>query len=355
MDRTRLNFVRFQPQDATETAYNDLINLIHMEFAEANPDDPQPPRSGTRHSLEAIADHPFYDFHVYIVHHSDHGLVGSLQLLLPDPKSQKYEEQNHLAIIEPYVAPEHRRQGIGTAMLRFATDICDGMGLTTYEGGTTHDSGKAFANWLHAKVALEEFDVRVNLTDIDWGMIDNWYESGQQRNPDTRLIQFDGLYSEDEAELARFCEFISAVRKDMPAGDLVGTQETVTPDQLRRIMEMEAKRGVISHYLMCVEADGHPTGFTRVNYRPDYGHYIGQRVTGVLAEERGRGLGKWLKAGMLRFIKATYPDVEQIKTSYASVNDPMISINKRIGFQPYNHLILYTAMIADIKPALDIP
>ena len=77
-------------------------------------------------------------------------------------------------------------------------------------------------------------------------------------------------------------------------------------------------------------------------------------MTGVLKAERGRGLGKWLKAKMLHHIKATYPDATYIRTSYASVNDPMKSINDRIGFKEYARFNFYKLSIDDAKKYLDM-
>ena len=85
-----------------------------------------------------------------------------------------------------------------------------------------------------------------------------------------------------------------------------------------------------------------------------FGHKIEQRVTGVLKSERGRGLGKWLKAKMLQHIRTTYPDAKYINTGYANTNDPMISINERLGFAETQRDVFYTMTVEQAKTYLKL-
>ena len=77
-------------------------------------------------------------------------------------------------------------------------------------------------------------------------------------------------------------------------------------------------------------------------------------MTGVLKAERGRGLGKWLKAQMLLHIRETYPVAIYINSSSASVKKPMLSINQRIGFQEYQQFVFYKLQISALKNYLNI-
>ncbi|HUU76900.1 MAG TPA: hypothetical protein VMX55_01050 [candidate division Zixibacteria bacterium] len=58
-------------------------------------------------------------------------------------------------------------------------------------------------------------------------------------------------------------------------------------------------------------------------------------LTGVKSIYRGRGLGKWLKASMMQYIKENLPKTDYIVTSNADHNVPMLSINTRKGFKHY--------------------
>jgi RimJ/RimL family protein N-acetyltransferase len=60
-----------------------------------------------------------------------------------------------------------------------------------------------------------------------------------------------------------------------------------------------------------------------------------QRLTGVKKEWRRKGLAKWLKAKMLLMVKNDHPKVSEIRTECFSANEPMIAINKALGYELY--------------------
>ncbi|MGB1286118.1 MAG: hypothetical protein ACPG7F_06260 [Aggregatilineales bacterium] len=97
------------------------------------------------------------------------------------------------------------------------------------------------------------------------------------------------------------------------------------------------------------EPDGVISGMTDINYTPDRGHKIFQGLTGVQDHQRGRGLGKWLKANMLLYIRENYPDVEFIETDNAASNDAMLSISMRMGFEVYHHSVMYHLPVTALK------
>ncbi len=64
--------------------------------------------------------------------------------------------------------------------------------------------------------------------------------------------------------------------------------------------------------------------------RPTIGH---QHDTSVVREHRGRRLGLLLKAGMLRWLSETEPQLESLDTWNAESNDHMIDVNERLGYR----------------------
>jgi mycothiol synthase len=60
---------------------------------------------------------------------------------------------------------------------------------------------------------------------------------------------------------------------------------------------------------------------------------VEQGLTGVRDEHRGRGLGKWLKAETMFFVRDELPEVRYINTGNADTNAAMVSINERMGFK----------------------
>ena len=341
MTETVLQIIRFHPQEASDKEYDDYIDLLTRQFHENKPDDPSPPRDSTRRRLETIADNPVNDNRLYLIRDEDDKAIAQMGLYMTDPSAPDYDSQKEIAYAGMYILRENRKKRIGTQLLKHLVDEASANGVKSLEFASVFDSGKAFAKHIGATVGLIEIDVEAYFADMDWQMIDDWVTDGQKRNPDTQVIHFQGLYSDDDAELTRFAEFETAIRSDMPDGELDGFIQFITADKLRKEIEIEQKRGIVSDYMLAVEADGRFSGFTRINYQGDFAYRINQRVTGVLKAERGRGLGKWLKAAMLKHIQTTYPDADLIRTSYADVNDPMMSINDRLGFKPYEETVFF--------------
>ena len=99
---------------------------------------------------------------------------------------------------------------------------CLAEGITLIEGNAIIKDGQQFAEHIGAKVGLVEILVRSHFKDIDWQMVEDWVQSGQESNPTTEILYFQGLYSEDDSELSRFATFETAIRADMPDGDMEG-------------------------------------------------------------------------------------------------------------------------------------
>lgn len=347
-----ITFQQFLPASATDEEYNRYIDLFESEFREINVNQTMPARIDVRRSLENMNADPHFEVDVYMAQSADK-VVGRLILMTTKPISPNYETQKHIGNLNMYILPDFRRRGIGREMLHFVFERCREHGMTIMEGGTSFASGQAFAQHFRMQVASENIYSQVDLDTIDWQLMTRWREEGQARNPDTRLVHFEGLYSDDEAELQQYAAFLSVLQKDIPTGDLEAVVTDTTTEQIRQAAATERKNGVLSQYMLIVESDERISGITRIGYNLDGIEHAGQGLTGVLASERGRGLGKWLKAAMLFYVKTAYPHITNITTSNATMNAPMLSINERIGFKVYKRRVFYKFHIANVVDKLD--
>lgn len=55
--------------------------------------------------------------------------------------------------------------------------------------------------------------------------------------------------------------------------------------------------------------------------------------TATVAAQRGRGLAGWVKAESLRRLRADRPDVRLVTTTNAAGNEPILALNRRLGFE----------------------
>jgi RimJ/RimL family protein N-acetyltransferase len=72
----------------------------------------------------------------------------------------------------------------------------------------------------------------------------------------------------------------------------------------------------------------------------------------VVPAHRGSGLGLWVKAEMLRRLRADRPDVTEIETRNSVANDHMWRINDRLGFRPYATTCERQARVDDLAARL---
>jgi GNAT superfamily N-acetyltransferase len=112
------------------------------------------------------------------------------------------------------------------------------------------------------------------------------------------------------------------------------------------------ERGFNWLILVTKEKDGTLSGLTEIFSFPDTPHWIAQELTGVLPKYTGRGLGKWLKAEMLLYIKENLPKTIYIQTGNAEHNAPMVSINERMGFRRHLSEKCYKIKLKELEKKL---
>ena len=88
-------------------------------------------------------------------------------------------------------------------------------------------------------------------------------------------------------------------------------------------------------------ADDTVAGWTRLVLPADAGEPARQLDPAVLPDHRGHGLGLWLKAAMLRRVRARWPAVAEITTGTADDNRHMLALNAALGYRPLRRTVDY--------------
>ncbi len=279
-------------------------------------------------------------------------VVGASRIEFAADQDPDYEENKHIATIHIDVDPDFRRRGIGTRLLRVLVDKAVERGeITTFEAFSFLESGWRFCAKFGGAVALEAAQNRLQLADVDWEMIARWQADGRKRNEDTGVV----LKTFDQVPQDIIDEFVDTYNytvNQVPLGDLE-MRSQVTPESLREAEKQVQKSGARWYVKVTQEMDGKISGLTEIVYHPGMPHRVEQELTGVRTEYRGRGLGKWLKADMLLFVRDTLPGVKYINTGNADSNAPMLSINQRMGFKRYQTEICYKFELERLKSILD--
>ena len=128
---------------------------------------------------------------------------------------------------------------------------------------------------------------------------------------------------------------------DAPTGELEFEEETFTPEAFRHEAARDRKVGrTVLRSLATL--DGRAVAHTDLLLRP-VGTRGVQWATLVHRDHRGHRLGAAVKVANLRRLQRERPDITEVVTQNAEVNEQMIGINARLGFEP-------VALVPRVRP-----
>jgi GNAT superfamily N-acetyltransferase len=255
------------------------------------------------------------------------------------PGTPEYGSNKQFLEAHLYVVPDHRRQRIGSSWVRLLVALMDRDGATILNVGTSHEAGQGFLRWLGAEPKFSEVQSRLDLTALDWAMVERWAAEGPTRSGETRLEIYDGALPEEM--WSEFAPQYTALINSMPFEGLEHGEIVLTPEQMREFTERQRVMGERQHTVLTREPDGSISGLTDVDWAPHRPGLVHQQLTAVRPDARGRGIGKWIKAAMLLHLRQIYPDLKWIGTENAGSNAPMLAINTKVGFKPYRRVTWY--------------
>jgi GNAT superfamily N-acetyltransferase len=297
---------------------------------ESRPDDPVRPDDVEERLLKR--DSPFDTQHRYEVV-KDGRLVSWLSGSTSKPGAPGHESNKHLFWADLYVRPDARRRGIGSSWLPLLVELMDGHGCTVVGLYTEEPSGHAFLRWMGAEAKLSEAENRLRMADVDWTMVDRWISEGPKRSPLTKLERYEGPLP--EAMLQDYAPQLSSLLNTMPFENLDYGEIVLTPDHMREYYARLEIGDDHLHTILAREPNGAISAITDMSWTPHRPTIIEQRFTGVRPDARGRGLGKWIKATMLKHVHELYPQAQWVTTQNANSNAPMLAINKKLGFKEF--------------------
>jgi GNAT superfamily N-acetyltransferase len=232
----------------------------------------------------------------------------------------------HLGQFAIDVHPDHRRQGVGSRLLdTVARAAREERRRSLVVEASSDTPGVAF---LEAKGFTCVLSLSLLLLSVhDAGDVE---EIVHAEHPGYRLSRWLGVVPN---ELAQTFATAKSAMGDMPTGDVdYGTTKWDT-DRVRDMAEVVEKRG---DTLLTVAALHGNTiaGFTELVIPIGDSSRAIQSDTAVVPGHRGNGLGLWVKAAMLDWLRAEWPAVAEIETDNAEDNEHMLAVNERLGFRP---------------------
>lgn len=239
------------------------------------------------------------------------------------------------AWVMPFVEPQLRRRGIGSALMEALVDGVRREGRHELEGETTmpfteRDGGPtlAFAEKHGFRVANMEIQRRLPLP-VDTELLDTLTREAAPHHADYQIVTVEGLLPEELQE--SYCRLSNQLITEAPSGDFEWEQESLTPagyrEQVRKQFAVERRR-----YTTVAVRDGEAVAMTDLLLSKGTDR-AQQWYTLVDRAHRGHRLGTAVKVANLRRMQEENPDRVDVVTSNAETNATMVDINDRLGFE----------------------
>jgi GNAT superfamily N-acetyltransferase len=269
---------------------------------------------------------------------SDGGrVVGGATVLLPqlDNLDKVY--------IHPVVHPDERGRGVGSAIEATLRTLADAEGRPTMIAVSSvpadrHDDHpyRRFAEsrgYVLANIEIE----RVLRLPVSDALLDSVDAEVAPHLAGYRVETIDGPIPDDLVE--SYCQLLGQLVSEAPTGDLEFEPEVMPVEGLRAREKSLAEQGRTVFTTVAIDGSGEAVAHTSLAVSPDDPANVMQWDTLVRSDHRGHRLGLALKARNLRAVQAAFPDRQRVWTQNSEVNAHMVSINERLGFEPFEVIL----------------
>ena len=336
----------FDPEKASRSELAALHVFLNRIRAEQWPDDPPRSLDETVRRLRSVP--PFVDWCMWVVWSADERKVlAQAQIMTWNVGSNEHLADFYLAVL-----PEMRRRGIAKGLLALVTQAAQEKTRRLLMTETDSDvpAGEAFMTRIGAQAGLVEQISQLDLADLNRALLDEWPARAQERAGGFELGLWEGPYPEAEIEaIAKMQDIMNTAPRE--GLDVEDTKST--PERIRQVEATLAQRQMErwTMYARHVES-GELAGYTEVLWNPNQPDLLLQDDTAVDPRFRNRGLGRWLKAAMLKKVLRDRPTVKRVRTGNAGSNAPMLRINHELGFKLYKSSTVWQVGVGQVQECL---
>ena len=249
-------------------------------------------------------------------------IVGVASLTMP------LSDNTHLGFGSVSVDPEHRRQGVGSALLDKTEEALRRAGrrVAVFEVDHPVDTqdewpGVGFAIRHGYAMALHEAHQVLDLpAAIDLAVT---------ARDGYRVVSWLDRCPEEWAD--SYATIMGRFHDEAPTGDLDMEPTEWTVARLRETEADWASRGRRFLVSAAVSPQGDLVGYTEISVNvDDLDAFQGETL--VDPAHRGHGLGLAIKAANLMSLGSELPDKRRVHTSVSPANDAMNAVNRTLGF-----------------------
>lgn len=340
---------QLRPVDIRTVTDRDLptrLAFAEVGRQERRPDDPPVTAEDYRARIASIPDH--VQLQAWEVRETADGPIiasGSVGFQLEG-------SNQHLANIYIDVHPEYRQRGIARRLLGNIVNATEAAGRKMLNAEATNrvPASTAFLERIGGEAGLVSRTSQLRLSEVAPSLLEEWIATAPVNDFD--LLRFDTPVEPEGLDEA--AELANRISNDVPRGDLDMKPFHITPEMILAMDRQLHATGGKNWVLVARDrSNGKYAGLTMLSWRPQSDYMVNQGITGVLPEYRRRGLGRWLKAELLKWVLEQHPEVKVARTNNAESNSAMLGINIALGFQPYSQETVYQLPLDRAKAYLE--
>jgi RimJ/RimL family protein N-acetyltransferase len=240
-------------------------------------------------------------------------------------------DNRHMAGLLPYVRPDRRRQGYGTALLQHAAGRALADGRSQLASFAWEESaGEKFARSLGATPGTAEIRRVLDPDTVPAGGLGDLRAAAEQASAGYSLIPWTWPTPE------RYLDQVATINRALADAPHDPSWEPSTWDAERvRATDRRIRLQGLRAYTVAArhDATGELAGLTQVEIPADLPGWAFQGLTAVVRTHRGHRLGLLLKVAMLEWLAEAEPGIQRIVTGNADGNQHMIAINEALGYR----------------------
>jgi GNAT superfamily N-acetyltransferase len=316
----------FDPHAASDelwAAFNETRRAIAHEFW---PDEPILDDAETRREVQT--NNPMVEFRRWVAMEGDE-VASSITTAFRRPGTPDEKDYARFVWAGGGVRAISRRRGVGTLLLREVHQLMHALDKTVLTTSAQTKPGHAFIKHVGAIEKHCRVEQRAVFSDLDWHRLRQWEDGATAQG--LTWERYAGRVPRDVlvALLPVFTELFA----DVPLGELETGPIRWEMNGYDLWYQTLERVGGAHHLVLLRAPDGGVAGLSDAGWDVRAAGIVRQHLTAVARPWRSRGIGRALKAAMLRQVHELHPEATMIGTDNAEVNAPILSINARVGFK----------------------
>jgi GNAT superfamily N-acetyltransferase len=321
-----IRIASFDPHTASDelwAAFNETRRAVAHEFW---PDEPILDDTETRREVQT--NNPMVEFRRWVAMEGEE-VAGSIGAAFRRSGTPNEEDYARFLWAWGGVRASSRRCGVGTLLLREIHQLMHALDKTVLTMSAQTEPGHAFIKHVGAIEKHCRVEQRAVFDDLDWPRLRQWEDGATAQGLTWK--RYAGRVPRDVlvALLPVFTELFA----DVPLGELETGPIRWEMNGYDLWYETLERVGGAHHLVVLCAPDGDVTGLSEAGWDARAPGIVRQQLTAVARPWRSRGVGRALKAAMLRQVHERHPEATMIGTDNAEVNAPILSINARVGFK----------------------